>query len=317
MRRRWPSRPGRRPAPSGCPPADPGARGRPWRPPARPRLPGASPPAGPKPTGRAPRRSGPGPPGALPAGDVLALCAGLVAQQRRLGQQPVGPRGAGLPPLQLVGEGQATEGRQRQQRRGQAELEPAPPPLLGGSGLGAGPLDLGGAEPLLHAGQVRRDPLADGPGVARPVGRLGGQAVAGQGHQLGVGPAGVEPSQGLGRVAAGGLALGLGRGPAGERGRAGQDLAEDRAQGEDVGPLVHRVDLAPGLLRRHVGRACPAPSRPATAPRPGRSCCCAVAMTVSRSGSRPAAARHRRPRRGAAPWPGPSPSPGPRRTSRP
>ena len=77
-------------------------------------------------------------------------------------------------------------------------------------------------------------------------------------------------AQGLGRVAAGGLALGLGRGPAGERGRAGQDLAEDRAQGEDVGPLVHRVDLAPGLLRRHVGRACPAPSRPATAPRPGR-----------------------------------------------
>ena len=155
--------------------------------------------------------------------------------------------------MQLVGEGQAAEGHERQERRGQAELEPAPPPLLGGSGLGAGPLDFGGAEPLLHAGQVRGDPLAEGPGVAGPGGRLGGQAVAGQGHQLGVGAAGVEPGPGVGQIGAGGPALGLGRGPAGERGRAGQDLAEDRTQGEDVGPLVHRADLAPGLLRRHVG----------------------------------------------------------------
>ena len=37
---------------------------------------------------------------------------------------------------------------------GQADLEPAPPPLLDGPRLGHGPLELGGAEPLLHAGQV-------------------------------------------------------------------------------------------------------------------------------------------------------------------
>ena len=36
--------------------------------------------------------------------------------------------------------------------------------------------------------------------------------------------------------------------------RAGEDLAEDRAQGEDVGPLVDQVDLAPGLLGGHVAR---------------------------------------------------------------
>ena len=37
-------------------------------------------------------------------------------------------------------------------------------------------------------------------------------------------------------------------------GCAGQDLAEDRAQREDVGPLVHRAQLAPRLLGRHVRR---------------------------------------------------------------
>jgi hypothetical protein len=37
-------------------------------------------------------------------------------------------------------------------------------------------------------------------------------------------------------------------------GLAGQDLAEDRAQGEHVGPLVDLVDLTPGLLGGHVRR---------------------------------------------------------------
>ena len=39
-------------------------------------------------------------------------------------------------------------------------------------------------------------------------------------------------------------------------GEPGEDLAEDRAQREDVGPLVDPLGLAPGLLGGHVaGRA--------------------------------------------------------------
>ena len=68
-----------------------------------------------------------------------------------------------------------------------------------------------------------------------------------------------------------GLAEDLARGPAGEGRRAGEDLAEDRAQGEDVGPLVDPVDLAPGLLGRPCSSACPGPSRRATGPGPSRS----------------------------------------------
>ena len=82
------------------------------------------------------------------------------------------------------------------------------------------------------------------------------QAVLGQGDQLGLGPAGVQPGQGVGRVAPRRLAEDLARGPAREGRLAGEDLAEDRAQREDVGPLVDPVDLAPGLLGGHVaGRA--------------------------------------------------------------
>ena len=39
-----------------------------------------------------------------------------------------------------------------------------------------------------------------------------------------------------------------------ERRHSGEDLAEDRAQREDVGPAVDGFGLAPGLLRGHVGR---------------------------------------------------------------
>ena len=92
------------------------------------------------------------------------------------------------------------------------------------------------------------------PGVARPVLRLARQAVLRQGDQLGVGPAGVQPGQGVGRVARGRLAEDLAGGAARERRLAGEDLAEDRAQREDVGPLVDPVDLAARLLGGHVGR---------------------------------------------------------------
>ena len=104
-------------------------------------------------------------------------------------------------------------------------------------------------------------------------------------------------------------------GPARERRLAGEDLAEDRAQGEDVGPLVDPVDLAAGLLGRHVGRRAQHRCRPAraSASEPLR----AVRDHASRRPA-PAGRRRRRRRRPAArPWPGPSPSPAPRRSCRP
>ena len=64
----------------------------------------------------------------------------------------------------------------------------------------------------------------------------------------------VQPRHGVGRVAPHrlaedfhGAAPGIGR-------LAGEDLAEDRAQTEDVGTAVDSLDFAGGLLRRHVRR---------------------------------------------------------------
>ncbi len=156
--------------------------------------------------------------------------------------------------MQLVGERQAAERRQGQERGGQAELELPPPPLLGRPRHGHGPLPLGRLHPLLHACQVGRDPLGHGVGVARPALGLDRQAVPRQSDQLGLGPAAVQAPQGVGRVAVGRLAEDLRRGPARERRRPREDLAEDRAQGEDVGPLVDPVGLAPRLLGGHVAR---------------------------------------------------------------
>ncbi len=80
------------------------------------------------------------------------------------------------------------------------------------------------------------------------------QAVAGDGDQLGVGAAGVQAGAGVGQVAQRRLAEDLARGAAEEGRAAGEDLAEDRAQREDVGALVDPVALAAGLLGGHVGR---------------------------------------------------------------
>ncbi len=77
----------------------------------------------------------------------------------------------------------------------------------------------------------------------------------GQRDQVGVGPTGVEPGECVGQVAQRGLALKLARSSAEERGLPGEDFAEDRPQGEDVGPLIDPVDLAPRLLGGHVGRS--------------------------------------------------------------
>ena len=119
--------------------------------------------------------------------------------------------------MQLVGERQAAERRQGQQRRGQPELEPAAPPLLDRPRHGHGTLPLGRLHPLLHPRQVGRDPLGHGVGVARPVLGLDRQAVLRQADQLGLGPAAVQPHQGVGRGTVGRLAEDLGRGPARER----------------------------------------------------------------------------------------------------
>ena len=94
----------------------------------------------------------------------------------------------------------AAQGRQGEQRRGQAGHEQATLALLGGAGLGPRLGQLGLPEPLLHAGQVGGQGGDDHARVPRPVLRRGGQAGLRQRDQLGLGAAGVEPGQGLGQV---------------------------------------------------------------------------------------------------------------------
>ena len=190
----------------------------------------------------------------MPPRRVVGMIAGLVAKGCGLAEDPRPRPRAGLPLPEVIRGAQAADGRQRQHRGGQPDLKLAPPPFLDGPRLGHGPLALGGAELLLHAGQVGRDPAGHRPRVARPVGGLGGKAVAGQRDEVGVGPAGAEPGAGIGRVAAQGLAEDLVVVPPGVGGLAGEDLAEDRAEAEHVGPPIDPLDVAAGLLRRHVRR---------------------------------------------------------------
>src|SRR5258708_6113816 len=114
------------------------------------------------------------------------------------------------------------------------------------------PCELGGPEPLLPPGQIGGQPLGDHAGVPWPVLGLAGQAFTGQPGKLCVGPTGVEPAEGVGQVPSCGLAVNLTHGPTGECRPAGQDLAEDRAQRENVGPLVEPIEIAARLLRWHV-----------------------------------------------------------------
>ena len=113
---------------------------------------------------------------------------------------------------------------------------------------------LGLAQAVLDPRQVRREPRDDRPGIARTVAGLDGQAGLRQGQEVGVGAARVQPAQRVGRVAPRGLDRQLLARPADVGGTAGEDLAEDRAQAEDVGPLVDGLALPARLLRRHVGR---------------------------------------------------------------
>ena len=110
-------------------------------------------------------------------------------------------RGPRRPLLEVIRRAQPAQGRERQDRRRQRELDLAPPPLLDGPRHGHRALALGRLHPVLNARQVGRDPLRDQARVARPVLRLDRQAVLRQGDQLGLGPAAVQPGQGVGRVA--------------------------------------------------------------------------------------------------------------------
>ena len=224
--------------------------------------------------------------GRLPRARVTAgVAQGLVAQQLGLPQRHGDPRSPGLALIDPPSGRAATADQEPDHGGGQGDGHPPPSTLADGPrlrldrqpvgqaatlGLLLGPrlrLDprqLGGAEPLLHAGPVRRDPRRHGHRVARPRRRLGGQAIGGQAREPGFRTARRQPPHRLVDLAPRGPALDLRPVLADERRLPGQDLAEDRAQREDVRALVQRVDLAARLLGRHVRRS------PHHAPRPRR-----------------------------------------------
>ena len=72
--------------------------------------------------------------------------------------------------------------------------------------------------------------------------------------EFGQSAAGIQPDAGLGQIAVGCLAADFLARSAHVRRLAGQDLAQDRAQAEDIGPAVQMGDVAVGLLGRHVRR---------------------------------------------------------------
>jgi hypothetical protein len=151
-----------------------------------------------------------------------------------------------------VGPTAAGQARCDQHGRGQGHGDPLPLALLLGPCLGRDPRQLGCPEPFLHPDLVGRHPPGYRARIPRPIPGLRRQAVAGQGDQLGVGPAGIEPSECAGQIAPRGSGAGPFSRRAPERRPAGEDLAEDGSQAEDVGPLIDPVELAPGLLGRHV-----------------------------------------------------------------
>lgn len=192
-----------------------------------------------------------------PLRQVSRRCgAGLGLGDARLAKRVVHVAGRRLDTLLVLlrdpGPTAAAEQRGGHHRRGQGELDPPPLLFLGGTRLGLDPLELGPPQLVLHASEIGRDPPGDRAGLARAVLALAGQAVSRQGDQFPIRCACIEPFQCIGQIALRRLALDLARGPAGEGRLSREDLAEDRAQREDVGPLVDHVDLAASLLGGHV-----------------------------------------------------------------
>ena len=91
--------------------------------------------------------------------------------------------------LEVHGRAGAADRHQQQDRGGECHRQTSAFPLFLRRRVGFRPRQLGRPQPLLHAGQVGGHPLGDDARVGRAVLALGGQAVAGQGDQLGVGPA--------------------------------------------------------------------------------------------------------------------------------
>ncbi len=95
--------------------------------------------------------------------------------------------------------------------------------------------------------------LGHASGVARSLGASRLEAALGERDQLGCGRACIQPLVGTAQLRPGCLLEPGGR--VAQVGRlAGQDLAEDRTERKDVGPLVEVIDVAQRLLGRHVGR---------------------------------------------------------------
>ena len=218
----------------------------------------------------------------------------------------------GLPVMEPPADAAASRGEEPDDGRRQADREATPGLLHGCPRLGLGALQLGAAKALLHPAQVGGDLRDDGAGIAGPVARRGGQASAAKGDQVGLGPARRQPAPGSAQLGPARHVPDLGGFVAHIRGAAGEDLAEDGTQTEDVGRSSTSARSPRGLLGRHVGRRAEHRTGPeASASESLRSV--RIAPPAAAAG-RP----DRRPRRpGSTPWPGPNPSPGPRRNSPP
>ena len=143
-------------------------------------------------------------------------------------------------------------GHQGDHRRGQADLAAA------AASAPRPPEPRHGPVAIRRLASPARRPGRPSPARPPPRPRAGGPRARAPGSPWPARPArrrprSVEPGQGVGQCRPRAALRWISPADRPGEGRlAGQDLAEDRAQGEDVGPLVDPVDLAPGLLGRHV-----------------------------------------------------------------
>src|SRR5271157_1799185 len=172
---------------------------------------------------------------------LLSLTAKAGCLRQRLGDHPCRRQEPRRPLPREVGPPTADNAGGEEDRRRQSDGNPPPFPFLFSTGLGFHSRQFSLSQSILDSGQVGRDSSGDNAGVAWSLVPVSGQAIAGQGDQLGIGVAGVEPVQGVGQGTLRGVLAHLLPGFASERRLARQDLAEDRAQAKDVGALVDLV----------------------------------------------------------------------------